>query len=135
MVCEICGSPEDLTTHHIVPRKVRVDNRPKNLARLCEDCHALVERFYWKAMAQKNPWVARAYKLICQLIRTHENPRIRELLRQQQAEALQLLLVRAPDWRYTYLSACSWVRSVTPVRKVQPRDAILSDPWWVRSAK
>ena len=49
-VCRDCGSGENLEVHHIVPLSSFGKNRkalawqPKNLIRLCADCHRLKDR-------------------------------------------------------------------------------------------
>jgi 5-methylcytosine-specific restriction protein A len=37
--CVMCGSPDNLSVDHIIPRVVRVDNRDHNLRTLCQSCH------------------------------------------------------------------------------------------------
>jgi hypothetical protein len=44
--CEKCGSAEAWTLHHIIPRRVRVENTIENTAGLCETCHNTVEVWY-----------------------------------------------------------------------------------------
>jgi hypothetical protein len=44
--CEKCGSVEAWTLHHIIPRRIRVENTIKNTAGLCETCHNTVEVWY-----------------------------------------------------------------------------------------
>lgn len=41
--CLICGTVEQLTTHHCIPRRLCPVNAPENLVTVCRTCHDLIE--------------------------------------------------------------------------------------------
>jgi 5-methylcytosine-specific restriction endonuclease McrA len=41
--CVVCGTEQDLTAHHKVPRFISRDNSASNLTILCRACHSAVE--------------------------------------------------------------------------------------------
>jgi hypothetical protein len=54
--CQLCGKKGATSVHHIIPRRVRIDNSPENLITLCRSCHNKVERLTDKYLAEgKDP--------------------------------------------------------------------------------
>lgn len=39
--CRNCGSTENLTLHHIIPKAMNGSDSPRNLILLCRECHIL----------------------------------------------------------------------------------------------
>src|SRR4030042_6086804 len=50
--CNICGSSETLSWHHVIPRRISHNDSPENLILFCKKCHAngeeRVTRMSWK---------------------------------------------------------------------------------------
>ena len=50
--CEICGSPDDLTVHHLVPQQVSrhknkyLKTEESNFLRICQECHSQIHALY-----------------------------------------------------------------------------------------
>lgn len=42
-ICQYCGKPRSTNVHHIIPRRIGIDNQTHNLITLCSSCHFLVE--------------------------------------------------------------------------------------------
>lgn len=132
MACQICSSSANLTRHHIVPKKAGGSNQPANLVTLCMSCHALVERYYWRVIAQTYPKLAYKYKVLSYGFINNEIPKqLIDLAKKRQEEIWEALLNKDYNWLDMYTQAKRWVQSVKPVKTVTVRDAILSDPWWV----
>jgi hypothetical protein len=54
--CQLCGKKGATSVHHIIPRRVRIDNSPENLITLCISCHSKVEHLTDKYLAEgKDP--------------------------------------------------------------------------------
>jgi hypothetical protein len=41
--CQYCGKKNAADVHHIIPRRVKIDNNPDNLITLCRSCHTKIE--------------------------------------------------------------------------------------------
>lgn len=50
--CELCGSPENLTRHHLCPRLKcknkykKIENDDSNILIVCEDCHRTIHAYF-----------------------------------------------------------------------------------------
>jgi hypothetical protein len=54
--CQLCGKKSATDVHHIIPRRIKIDNSPDNLITLCRSCHAKVEHLTDKYIAEgKDP--------------------------------------------------------------------------------
>jgi endogenous inhibitor of DNA gyrase (YacG/DUF329 family)/uncharacterized protein YlaI len=54
--CQLCGKKKATDVHHIIPRRVRIDNDPSNLITLCKSCHSKIEYLTDKYLAEgKDP--------------------------------------------------------------------------------
>jgi endogenous inhibitor of DNA gyrase (YacG/DUF329 family) len=42
-ICQYCGKKNATDVHHIIPRRIKIDNSPDNLITLCKSCHQKVE--------------------------------------------------------------------------------------------
>jgi group I intron endonuclease len=42
-ICQLCGKKNATDVHHIIPRRVKIDNSSENLITLCRSCHAKAE--------------------------------------------------------------------------------------------
>jgi hypothetical protein len=42
-ICQLCGKKGATDVHHIIPRRIKIDNSPDNLITLCRSCHAKIE--------------------------------------------------------------------------------------------
>jgi hypothetical protein len=38
-ICQYCGKKDATDVHHIIPRRIKIDNSPENLITLCRSCH------------------------------------------------------------------------------------------------
>ena len=55
-ICQYCGKRASYEIHHILPRRIRIDNHPDNLITLCKHCHGVVEHLTTKYIEQnRNP--------------------------------------------------------------------------------
>lgn len=52
-ICQYCGSNGHII-HHIVPRRIKIDNNPNNLITLCLKCHPIIERLTTEYINQGN---------------------------------------------------------------------------------
>jgi hypothetical protein len=54
--CQLCGKKNATDVHHIIPRRIKIDNSPDNLITLCRSCHSKVEHLTDKYLAEgKDP--------------------------------------------------------------------------------
>jgi hypothetical protein len=54
--CQYCGKKGATDVHHIIPRRIRIDNSPENLITLCKSCHRKVEHLTDKYLSEgKDP--------------------------------------------------------------------------------
>jgi transcription elongation factor Elf1 len=54
--CQLCGKKGATSVHHIIPRRIKVDNSPENLITLCRSCHRKIECLTDKYLAEgKDP--------------------------------------------------------------------------------
>jgi hypothetical protein len=54
--CQLCGKRGATDVHHIIPRRIKIDNSPDNLITLCRSCHMKVEYLTDKYLAEdKDP--------------------------------------------------------------------------------
>jgi endogenous inhibitor of DNA gyrase (YacG/DUF329 family) len=42
-ICQCCGKKGATDVHHIIPRRIKIDNDPDNLITLCRSCHRKIE--------------------------------------------------------------------------------------------
>ena len=55
-ICQYCGEKRSIEVHHIMPRRIEIDNHPYNLITLCKSCHHKVEKLTDKYIEQnRNP--------------------------------------------------------------------------------
>jgi endogenous inhibitor of DNA gyrase (YacG/DUF329 family) len=55
-ICQFCGKKNATDVHHIIPRRIKIDNSPDNLITLCRSCHAKIEHLTDKYLAEgKDP--------------------------------------------------------------------------------
>jgi hypothetical protein len=55
-ICQLCGKKNATDVHHIIPRRIKIDNSPGNLITLCRSCHTKVEYLINKYLAEgKDP--------------------------------------------------------------------------------
>ena len=47
-ICQYCGERNAIQVHHILPRRIEIDNHPDNLITLCNKCHPKVEKLTYK---------------------------------------------------------------------------------------
>lgn len=52
-ICQYCGKKRSTSVHHIIPRRVKIDNHPDNLIALCKSCHVKVEKLTDKCLKKK----------------------------------------------------------------------------------
>jgi hypothetical protein len=54
--CQFCGKKGATSVHHIIPRRIKIDNSPENLITLCRSCHSKIEHLTDKYLAEgKDP--------------------------------------------------------------------------------
>jgi hypothetical protein len=54
--CQLCGKKGATDVHHIIPRRMKIDNSPENLITLCRSCHIKIEHLTDKYLAEgKDP--------------------------------------------------------------------------------
>jgi endogenous inhibitor of DNA gyrase (YacG/DUF329 family) len=54
--CQFCGKKGATDVHHIIPRRIEIDNGPENLITLCRSCHRKIEYLTDKYLAEgKDP--------------------------------------------------------------------------------
>jgi hypothetical protein len=54
--CQYCGKKGATDVHHIIPRRIKIDNSPENLITLCRSCHRKIEYLTDKYLAEgKDP--------------------------------------------------------------------------------
>jgi len=51
-ICQYCGKSRSTIVHHIMPRRISIDNDSRNLITLCSSCHFLVEHKTTKLLDQ-----------------------------------------------------------------------------------
>ena len=55
-ICQYCGRKRVSSIHHIIPRRVKIDNHPDNLITLCRRCHPKIEKLTEKYLkGNKDP--------------------------------------------------------------------------------
>jgi hypothetical protein len=55
-ICQFCGRKGATDVHHIIPRRIKIDNSPDNLITLCRSCHIKIEHLTDEYLAQgKDP--------------------------------------------------------------------------------
>ena len=55
-ICQYCGASSSTSVHHIIPRRIKIDNSSENLITLCKSCHQKVEYLTNKYLIEnKNP--------------------------------------------------------------------------------
>ncbi len=140
MKCEAPGCTrygrERLQVHHIVPVRIRMWHQPENLAVLCMDHHALVERFYWHRMSELAPDTARDLRRIARKFRARAIPYSQVYQYKDETEYLwRLMNAKTADpkwWQLIYTEALDWASQQQTIRSVHPGDAMVElSPWWV----
>lgn len=132
---------ELLELHHIMPFSVRAIHSTDNLAILCTDHHALVERYYWNERSKLLP---------------EEANEIRDLARRFKARAIEpdkldwakartgLLWERMNKdshcadfgwWKKMFGEAKHWAHEQTVLRSVDPKNAIIEETWFESRGK
>jgi hypothetical protein len=54
--CQFCGKKGATEVHHIIPKRIKINNSPDNLITLCKSCHRKVEYLTDKYLAEgKDP--------------------------------------------------------------------------------
>ena len=138
--CEVpgcgCIDPTELEIHHILPVTIQPMHAVHNLAIVCHNHHALIERFYWWERARLMPAEARETKEIAVMFHYRQVP-YRDLNRyKQRTVRLWMELNRHPQvqnfmwWRVVYAKAKTWAASQEVIRRVDPKDAIVEEPWF-----
>ena len=55
-ICQYCGEYPSTDVHHIIPRRIKINNSSDNLITLCGSCHRKVESLTSKYLEkEKNP--------------------------------------------------------------------------------
>lgn len=137
--CEVknCKSQE-LEVHHIIPVSVLVDHSNSNIAILCRDHHALVERFYWDWRSSLYPESCAEIKTIALQFKLKLVPPSQLTWFETKSKKLWRDLngkeefLNIQDWQETFKKAKRWASSVKTLRKVDPKNAITEDPWFSR---
>ena len=52
-ICQYCGRRRSTSVHHIVPKRVKIDNHPNNLITLCRKCHPKIEKLTEKYIRER----------------------------------------------------------------------------------
>lgn len=106
-----------------------------NLVWLCPDHHALVERFYWWELSQRQPVLCKGIWLLAKAFDQRQVP-AGELdgARAQSAFMREELARRAPWnalwWQAVYARAARWAGHQQVLRSVHPSRAVLEEPWF-----
>ena len=130
-MCVACLFESRLTQHHIVPKKAGGSDNPSNLAYLCFNCHALVERYYWQKLAKQSPLAARTIKEIAKAFKLGIiAPEHYQEAKERQALAWTKMLRRPTKWEQWFEEAIHWIATIEITRTIKLEDAIISDPWW-----
>lgn len=131
MSCEVCYSQQELTRHHVVPKKAGGANHPSNEVVLCMPCHALVERYYWSEMSRRFPRVASDIKQLAIAFMQKAIPEhLVEPAKARQRQLWDEILAPRYDWKRIYANACEWIHTVEAIRPMHVRNAITAKPWW-----
>jgi hypothetical protein len=95
------------------------------------DCHALVERYYWRQLSRRQPLAARTIKEIANAFKAKRIPIecVAEAQNRQQ-RAWRKILERPAPWVDWYKEACVWITTVEITEHKHVADAITSKPWW-----
>lgn len=129
--CLCCSYEGKLTKHHIIPKKVGGPDRRRNLAYLCMDCHALVERYYWRQLSRRCPLAARTIKEIANAFKAKRiPPDCWDEAQERQQRAWRKLLQEPAPWREWFDEACMWIATVEIVTPQVVANSITSKPWW-----
>lgn len=138
--CEVPGcshmSIENLDIHHIVPVTVKAIHSVDNLVILCSDHHALVERYYWWERSKLLPSEAREVKQIARMFKARAvNPSDMDRLKARTKELWTLLnqhpkCINTDWWKRVYTDARDWATKQEILRVVDPKNAIIEDPWF-----
>jgi hypothetical protein len=125
----VCGSEEFVTKHHVRPKRAGGQNG-RNLAPLCEQHHALVERYYWWRLSFGNPVAANCIKQIAAAMLDGRIPhKNRQRARERQQLALRMM-EEDVDWKGLFRDAVKWTKSVEIVRPIRLAKALTEKPWW-----
>jgi hypothetical protein len=60
--CQYCGKGNATSVHHIIPRRIKIDNSPDNLITLCRSCHIKIEHLTDKYLAEGKDSIEIFYK-------------------------------------------------------------------------
>jgi hypothetical protein len=135
--CTNCG---ELEVHHKVPiitqvYSPRAANGAGNLAFLCTEHHALVEKFYWIKRQQLYPELCeRIQKLVDELkttedalVKTDIKKRISALWEQTRQDPSNTI----DTWKKIYQEAIVWSSSKKVIEYIKPGDIISAKGWYV----
>lgn len=131
-----CVAADELEVHHIMPLVVRRDHTVGNLAVLCKNHHALVERYYWQVRCQQAPAVtAEIATLLARLQHERLSPEDHAALCARLRELWDALngsrdAQDARWWQRLYKNALTWAATQEVVRYVHAGQAIVADPWY-----
>lgn len=129
--CVACSAESRLTQHHIVPKKAGGLDAPSNLACLCFNCHALVERYYWQKLAVRSPLAARTIKEIAKAFKLGIiAPECYREAKYRQQLAWTKMMQKPTRWEQWFEEALHWIATIEITRYVDLQDVIISDPWW-----
>jgi hypothetical protein len=131
LVCEVSGcgciDPTELQIHHILPVTIQPVHAVHNLAILCQNHHALVERFYWWERSQLMPEILFHHRQVPFKALDWYKTRTVELWdRLNNHEQVKNFMW----WRAVFARAKTWASSQEVVRRVDPKDAIVEEPWF-----
>lgn len=135
--CAVVGCcAKRLGVHHVQPVVTGGTNAASNLAYLCADHHALIERFYWWSRSQMSPETCKQITAIARAFSRMAVPPEQVEPLQTESRRLWAKLNAQPEsvnplwWRVVYLRALKWAQHQQVLRTVAPERAIIEDPWF-----
>ena len=138
--CAVSGCRhQHLSVHHVVPVAL-AGNTPENLVYLCQEHHALVERYYWWSRTRLAPAVCKEVVSIARAFDTCSVPpllvpTLKARSKQLWAELNDLTESKDPLWWATvYAKALEWAQHQEVVRTVVSGRAIIESPWFRQRA-
>lgn len=140
MACEVagctCTAIEKLELHHIMPVSIKPVHADSNLVILCRSHHALIERYYWWQRSMLMPETARRIKTIARMFKARAVPVLElDMLKAETAELWKIFnnhknLSSYLWWHAIYKKAKQWAVHQNIIREVDPKDAIVEEPWF-----
>lgn len=138
--CEItncnCIDPGELEIHHIMPVSFKPIHNEANLAILCKDHHALVERYYFHKRSLLMPDTAAKIQELARQFKARAVPLDQVADAKRLTKELWSKFNNAKDlrddhwWKSTWSSAKTWASNRTILTKVAPKNAIVSEAWY-----